>query len=107
VPAHPAAKAVLRQPRDGVLLDEPSLGQDAAHKAMLVRLARGLTAAGRLVVVTTHDLALAAQADRLLLLGPEGTTAAGPPAQLFRDPAPWARLGLWVPPWIQVPGVAD
>ncbi len=101
------AAVLLRQPRDGVLLDEPSLGQDAAHKAMLAQLARDLTAAGRLVVVTTHDLALAAQADRLLLLGPEGIVAAGPPAQLFRDPAPWARLGLWVPPWIQVPRVAD
>ena len=62
-----------------MLLDEPSLGQDAAQKATLIRLAHALAAAGQLVILTTHDLTLAAQADRLLLLDPDGLAADGPP----------------------------
>lgn len=94
------ATVLIRRPRHGVLLDEPSLGQDRAHKAMLIRVARGLAHAGQLVMMTTHDLALAAQADRLLLLGPTGFVADGPPAQVLRDPTPWAGIGLVVPRWV-------
>jgi ATP-binding cassette subfamily B protein len=82
------------------LLDEPALGQDALHKARLIRLARALAAAGQLVIMTTHDLALAARADRLLLLGPEGFIGDGPPARVLRDSAAWARVGLVLPEWV-------
>ncbi len=94
------ATVLMRQPRHGILLDEPSLGQDTAHKAMLVRLARALADAGRLVILTTHDLPLAAQADRLALLGPAGFVTEGPPAAVLRDDGAWGRLGLSVPAWV-------
>jgi energy-coupling factor transporter ATP-binding protein EcfA2 len=97
------ATVLMRQPRHGILLDEPSLGQDAAHKAMLIRLSRALADAGKLALITTHDLALAAQSDRLLLLGPEGFVADGPPDDVLRDDAAWSRLGLAVPDWIRAP----
>jgi energy-coupling factor transport system ATP-binding protein len=99
------ATVLVRRPRHGILLDEPSLGQDEAHKAMLVRLCRALADAGQLVVLTTHDLKLAAQADRLLLLGAEGFVADGPPADVLRDHAAWTRLGLRVPAWLALPQV--
>jgi energy-coupling factor transport system ATP-binding protein len=97
------ATVLMRQPRHGVLLDEPSLGQDAAHKAMLVHLVRSLADAGQLVILTTHDLPLAVQADRLLLLGPQGFVADGPPAVVLNDDPAWARLGLSVPEWVRAP----
>jgi energy-coupling factor transporter ATP-binding protein EcfA2 len=97
------ATVLMHRPRHGVLLDEPSLGQDTAHKAMLVRLARALASAGQLVILTTHDLPLAIQANRLLLLGPDGFVADGPPAEVLRDDAAWARLGLSVPEWVVAP----
>jgi energy-coupling factor transporter ATP-binding protein EcfA2 len=97
------ATVLMRRPQHGVLLDEPSLGQDTTHKAMLVRIARGLANAGRLVILTTHDLSLASQADRLLLLGAEGLVADGPPAKVMRDPTPWAQIGLSVPAWVRIP----
>jgi energy-coupling factor transporter ATP-binding protein EcfA2 len=97
------ATVLMRRPQHGVLLDEPSLGQDAAHKAMLIRIARGLADAGQLVILTTHDLSLAAQADRLLLLGQDGLVADGPPPHLMRDPAPWVQIRLPVSPWVQIP----
>jgi len=94
------ATVLMRAPAHGVLLDEPALGQDALHKARLARLARALAAAGQLVIVTTHDLALAARADRLLLLGPEGFVADGPPARVLCDSTAWARVGLVLPEWV-------
>ena len=93
------AIALMRRPAHGVLLDEPALGQDATHKSRLTNLARALAGAGRLVVMTTHDLSLAAQADRLLLLGDAGVVADGPPPQVLCDVQAWGRVGLTVPGW--------
>jgi energy-coupling factor transport system ATP-binding protein len=94
------AMALMRAPRHGVLLDEPALGQDTVHKNRLIRLARSLASAGRLVVMTTHDLSLASHADRMLLLGAGGIVADGPPAELLADPAVWKKVGLFVPHWV-------
>jgi ABC-type hemin transport system ATPase subunit len=94
---------MMRHPRHGLLLDEPSLGQDTAHKERLMRVAHALARAGRLVILTTHDLTLAAAADRLMLLGPAGFVADGPPAAVLDDATAWAELGLSVPDWLVRP----
>lgn len=94
------ATVLMRSPYHGVLLDEPALGQDAAHKAILMDVAHQLAQAGRLVMMTTHDLHLAAQADRLLILGADGFVADGPPEQVLHDPESWRRVGLTLPRWI-------
>jgi energy-coupling factor transport system ATP-binding protein len=93
----------MRRPKHGILLDEPALGQDTAHKDMLMCLVHGLANAGQLVILTTHDLALAGQADRLLLLAPEGWVADGSPAEVMNDHAPWDAVGLPVPSWVLPP----
>jgi energy-coupling factor transport system ATP-binding protein len=94
------ALTLMRGPHHGVLLDEPALGQDAVHKEILMRLAHALADAGQLVILTTHDLALAAEADRLLILGQDGFVADGPPGEILRDEAAWAQVGLLVPDWV-------
>jgi energy-coupling factor transporter ATP-binding protein EcfA2 len=100
------ATILMRGFRHGVLLDEPTLGQDGRHRAMLVRLIRALTEAGQLVVLATHDLDLAAQADRLLLLDAGGIVADGPPDEVLSDRAAWAAAGLVVPDWVRVDKLA-
>lgn len=94
------ATVLMRRAAHGILLDEPSLGQDMAHKRMLIDICRGLAARGKIVLFTTHELHLAAMADRLVLLGPEGIAADGSPEQVFHDAAAWERAGLFVPSWI-------
>jgi energy-coupling factor transport system ATP-binding protein len=94
------ATVLMRQPRHGLLLDEPSLGQDAAHKAMLLRLLHQVAASGQLVIITTHDIALAAQADRMILLGPDGFVADGPPQMVLADTVAWRRIGLVAPSYV-------
>lgn len=96
------ATILMRGFRHGVLLDEPTLGQDGRHRAMLVRLIRALTEAGQLVILATHDLDLAAQADRLLLLDAGRIVADGPPGDVLSDRAVWTAAGLVVPDWVRV-----
>lgn len=96
------ATVIMRRPRHGILLDEPALGQDSVHKEQLIQLAHNLAAAGQLVILTTHDLTLAQGADRLLLLSPEGMVADGSPVEVLQDTAAWQKLGLIVPPWLEV-----
>jgi energy-coupling factor transport system ATP-binding protein len=90
---------LMRHPEHGVLLDEPSLGQDHVHKMILMRILRALAAAGQLVIITTHDLTLAEQADRLILLGNDGIVANGDTDTVFADSAAWERTGLTLPDW--------
>jgi energy-coupling factor transport system ATP-binding protein len=98
------AMVLMHQPRHGVLLDEPTLGQDDGHRALLGHTARGLAEAGRLVIVATHDLAWAAHyATQMLVLHQGQVIARGAPDVLLRDADLWQRVGLYVPDWIWEP----
>jgi energy-coupling factor transporter ATP-binding protein EcfA2 len=91
---------LMRRPAHGLLLDEPSLGQDSAHKTILTAMLRTLADAGQLVIMTTHDLMLASQADRLILLGPGGEVVAnGVTETVLRDQPAWQRIGIVLPDW--------
>ncbi len=92
---------LMCQPKHGVLLDEPSLGQDCAHKKTLMHILRALANAGQLVIITTHDLTLAEHADRLILLGEEGIIAGGETAAVLADKTAWQKTGLCLPEWFQ------
>ena len=90
---------LMRRPEHGVLLDEPSLGQDHIHKDILIRILRALADAGQLVVITSHGLTLSEQADRLILLGQDGIIADGDTDEVFADGAAWERTGRTLPDW--------
>jgi len=69
-----------------LLLDEPTRGLDYAAKSELARLLRALCAAGRAVIMTTHDVELAAAcADRVALLGDGELVVEGPAAEVLGD----------------------
>ena len=60
---------VLAGESDWILADEPFAGLDPAHQFEAADLLRSLAAQGRGVVLTIHDLALAARiADRVVVL---------------------------------------
>lgn len=72
------ARALAQEPRI-LLLDEPTNHLDIRHQLELLTLLRGL---GLTVVVTLHDLGLAAEfADRVLLLHQGRVLAEGPPTR--------------------------
>lgn len=96
------ATVLMRDPEHGILLDEPSLGLDTAHKEMLIEICRGLASRGRIVIMTTHELHLAAMADRIMLLSSDGSgiAADGAPGRVFRDRRTWERAGMVMPQWM-------
>ncbi len=63
------ATILVRDGLDGILLDEPTLGQDPVQRRRIGRLVRALADAGALVIAATHDEAWArAWADREIVL---------------------------------------
>jgi iron complex transport system ATP-binding protein len=70
----------LAQDTPLLLADEPTAGLDPAHALMLMAAFRDLAARGRGVLVSLHDLGLAARwCHRLLLLDRGRLAAEGPP----------------------------
>ncbi|MEU0695379.1 ATP-binding cassette domain-containing protein [Streptomyces niveus] len=66
-----------------LLLDEPTRGLDYAAKARLVDVLRGLAAEGHAIVLATHDVELAAElARRVVILADGEIVADGPTAQV-------------------------
>ena len=74
----------LAQQGDALLLDEPSAGLDIRHEVELFVLCAQLAAAGRTVVIVTHNLGLAARlADRVLLFDGGHLAIAGAPQEVL------------------------
>ncbi|MEI7769686.1 MAG: ABC transporter ATP-binding protein, partial [Chloroflexales bacterium] len=81
-----ALAAILVGDPSVLLLDEPTRGLDYAAKADLSVQLRALCAAGRTVIMATHDVELAAScADRVALLGDGELVVEGPAAEGLGD----------------------
>jgi ABC-type Mn2+/Zn2+ transport system ATPase subunit len=72
----------LAQQADLQLLDEPVTGLDVVSRALILDAVAAETAAGRTVVVSTHDLDDARRADLVLLLA-NRVVACGPPDEVL------------------------
>ncbi len=96
------ATMLMHRPGHGLLLDEPALGQDDLHKAVLLRLLRAYADAGYFVAYATHDMELAAQADHLVLMGPDGIAAQGTASDVMQNETAWQKLGFILPEWVRV-----
>lgn len=69
-----------------MLADEPVAGLDPAHQLGLMQIFRELSASGRSIICTLHDLGLAARwCTRLLLLKDGCLVADGAPADILRE----------------------
>lgn len=74
----------LAQDAPLLLADEPTAGLDPAHQIALMRVFRALTAGGKAVVASLHDLGLAARwCSRVILLDKGSIVADGPPAEVL------------------------
>jgi iron complex transport system ATP-binding protein len=83
--------------RAGALLfaDEPCASQDPRHALAVLGALRAAAARGAAVVAALHDLNAAARfADRVLLLGPQGVLALGPPEAVLRPGLLQRAFGL-------------
>ncbi|MDX1511839.1 MAG: hypothetical protein R3249_10865, partial [Nitriliruptorales bacterium] len=74
----------LAQQADLLLLDEPITGVDLPSQRLIDQAVHDETAAGRTVVMTTHDVGGAARADHVLLLATH-VVASGAPADVLTE----------------------
>jgi energy-coupling factor transport system ATP-binding protein len=81
-----------------IVLDEPTLGQDAASRQRLRDLVGDLAGEGRLILVVTHDMDFVGEAcPRTVVLTHGVVRHAGPTAAAFEDEAMIAEAGLEPP----------
>lgn len=117
--------AALTVPRDLLLLDEPTFGQDEHSIDALMTHMRSFARSGGSVLFATHDLEIAAScADRVFILSEGRIAGSGETTALLRDdqllesckliPTPLARLcasahkrGIHVPAWTSWKDVPD
>jgi iron complex transport system ATP-binding protein len=87
---------VLAQATPLLLLDEPTTFLDLPHQLDVLGLLRQRNRkAGTTVVSVLHDLNLAARfSDHLILLGPDGPVAEGPPSAVMTAPHLARAFGL-------------
>lgn len=79
-----ALAAILVAQPAVLLLDEPTRGLDTEQKATLAAILAEWRAAGRAVLLATHDVELAARcADRVILLGEGQVVVEGPTRQVM------------------------
>jgi len=62
-----------------LLADEPTANLDYVQAEGVIRLLRALRDDGRVIVVSTHDARLVPIADQVVTMGPEVSSAEGPP----------------------------
>jgi cobalt/nickel transport system ATP-binding protein len=88
--------SVLSLRPDVVLLDEPTASLDPRTKWLLVDLIQRLSAAGRTLIVATHELDIVPIiADRVVVLGEDRRVIAdGPPAAILGDTKLLVRANL-------------
>lgn len=87
--------AALTTPRDAVLLDEPTFGQDENSISALMGHMRAFADQGGAVLFATHDLDVtAAHADRVIVLDAGAVIADGPTRIVLSDDARLKQAGL-------------
>ena len=91
------AGVIAMQPRC-IVLDEPTAMLDPIGRAEVMRTIRDLNrSSGVTVVLITHHMDEAAQADRLVVMQKGKIVADGPPRQVFQQVEQLKAVGLTVP----------
>lgn len=80
-----------------LVLDEPTVGLDAPGRAATLDWVHELHGGGRTILLVTHDMAAAAQAERMVVLEAGRVVADDRPAGIFRRPELMAQAALEAP----------
>lgn len=93
-----ALASVLAMDTPILVLDEPTMGQDALGLQLIGALLAQLKASGRTVIIISHDIDFCAEhCERLLVLGGGAVLLDGPPAQVFARPDLLAQTSVELP----------
>lgn len=90
------AGVLAMQPRC-IIFDETTAMLDPPGREMVIQQAKMLHKSGKTIVMITHLMDEAAQADRILVLHKGRLVMDGPPRQIFSSQAPLQKIGLDLP----------
>ncbi|HKK48613.1 MAG TPA: ABC transporter ATP-binding protein, partial [Alkalispirochaeta sp.] len=94
-----SAATMLVAPKELLVLDEPTFGQDPSALTELLSMLDALAEAGTAVMMVTHDMDLVwRRADRMVVLHEGAVIADGDPVALFADAELLAQAGIAPPP---------
>lgn len=100
-----ALASVLSMKPKVLMLDEPSLGQDAREKKGLAALLRELHSSGSAIILVTHDIEFVFDvAERLVVLSKGRVVADGPKREIVKKKDVLIQASLVVP---QIPRLAS
>ena len=98
-----AIAGIIAMEPDCIVLDEPTAMLDPIGRSEVLRTIRDLNRKkGVTVVLITHHMDEAAQADRLVVMTKGRVIADGPPRQVFQDVEGLRSVGLTVPDTTQL-----
>lgn len=101
-----AIAAVLAQQPAALVLDEPTLGQDAVERRRLGALIRALASDDTCIVLITHEVEFAIDVcDRLLIVQGGRIVAAGPSGEIGYDAERLDAAGLVPPQSVEIAGL--
>lgn len=96
-----AAALAMDQPI--IVLDEPTVSQDAAGRATVGRIIRELAEHGKTVITVSHDMEFVARyCPRVVVMSRGSLLAHGAPASLFSQPELLHRAGLQAPQCLRI-----
>ena len=91
---------VLAMEPEVIIFDEPTAGLDPRHAREFMHLLKNLSAEGKTIIISTHDVDLAySWSDRLAIMSSGQIIAHGEPGQLFLRPELIKRADLALP-WL-------
>lgn len=91
---------VLAMEPEVIIFDEPTAGLDPRHAREFMHLLKNLSAEGKTIIISTHDVDLAySWSDRLVIMSSGEIIAQGEPGELFLQPELIERADLALP-WL-------
>lgn len=91
---------VLAMEPEVIIFDEPTAGLDPRHAREFMHLLKNLSAEGKTIIISTHDVDLAySWSDRLAIMSSGEIIAHGKPGELFLQPELIERADLALP-WL-------
>ncbi len=97
-----AIAGVLAMEPEIIVMDEPASGLDPQGSAEIIDILDELNADGKTIVLSTHDVDLAAKwADSICVLNEGKNIKHGTPHQIFADHAVISSTGLRLPTFVQ------
>lgn len=97
-----AIAGVVAMTPECIIFDEPTAMLDPKGRTEVMEIIRKLNAEGITIILITHFMEEAAQADYVVIMDDGDIAAEGTPVEIFQNPEKIREVGLDVPPVVDI-----